>query len=152
MNKIVYIDAREEARSKYFVKMCPESILFLRARLSDEAFMAAHYIMLYLGDDHGYVEEINEGTSKEELALVLRVPVEKVDSVMKELFDLGVYRKYRYEGQAKKEPTKWSINPCLGYRGELMADVLIGTFDNTPLSDHFKVLVKQQEEFLAMLS
>lgn len=120
-----------------FQKHFTNSWKFLQRELSTLEFKAASSLAILAKANTNSLEPIDDNTAYKELSEILGVSINKVDSVLKKLWDYGIYGKFEVK-QADKPYTKhWLLNPYLSFSGKVLHSDIAQLFKGTHIAKAF---------------
>lgn len=120
-----------------FRKDYTNSWRFLQKTLTALEFKAAMGLALMAKANTNSLEPINDETGVRELSERLDVSVNKVTSVIKKLYDLGVYGKFSVAKVDTPYKKFWILNPYLSFSGKLIESDIAELFEGTHIQKAF---------------
>lgn len=120
-----------------FRKDYTNSWKFLQKNLTPLQMSAAMALALMAKANTNSLEPINDETGVRELSEKLNVSVNKVTSVLKKLYELGVYGKFAVAEIDAPFKKFWILNPYLSFSGKLINSDIADLFAKTHIYKAF---------------
>lgn len=121
----------------YFQKHYTTSWQFLRLKTSNIEFAAATRLAIMAKANTNSLQPLNDESTIETLVHVLGVSKNKVNLVLRKLFDLGVYGKFEVSNKAIGYHKYWVFNPYLSFSGQLIKSDIANLFRGTEVASAF---------------
>ena len=121
-----------------FKKDYTQSWKYLFNNLSALEFKAAYSLALMAKANTNSLEPLSDETTYQELSKILKVGKNKVDKVLKRLFEIGVYGRFEVYDKNKPYTKFWLLNPYLSFDGKLIRSDIANLFKGTEIALNFK--------------
>lgn len=118
----------------FFKKHYTTSWNYLRNELTNIEFAAALRLAIMAKANTNSLEPLNDNTTLSTLVEVLGVSINKVNTVLKKLFDLGVYGKFEIVDASKGYTRYWLFNPFLSFSGQIIKSDIANLFKGTKVA------------------
>lgn len=120
-----------------FKKDYTKSWKFLQKHLTPLEMSASMALALMAKANTNSLEPINDETGVREISKRINVSVNKVTSVLKKLYDLGVYAKFSVSKIDMPFKKFWILNPYLSFSGKLIHSDIAELFIDTHIERAF---------------
>ena len=120
-----------------FRKDYTNSWKFLQKNLTPLEFSAAMALALMAKANTNSLEPINDETGVRELSEKINVSINKVNNVIKKLYELGVYGRFSVAKIDVPFKKFWILNPYLSFNGKLIHSDIAELFQGTHITKAF---------------
>ncbi len=110
---------------------------YLDDNLTALEFNAAYTLALMAKANTNSLEPLCDETTFVELAKLLNVGKNKITTILKTLFDYGVYGRFEVADQRKQFGKFWIFNPYLSFSGKLIHSDIAELFKGTLIAINF---------------
>lgn len=130
-------DSEKWIPSAIFKKDYVESWQYLKEELSAIEFKAAYSLALLAKANTNSLQPLNDDTTYTALTEILDVSKNKVDSVLKRLWNLGVYGKFEVVDPSVNYTKYWLLNPYLSFSGQVIKSDIGNLFKGTRIAREY---------------
>ncbi len=111
---------------------------YLSNNLNALEFKAAYNLALMAKANTNSLQPLSDETTYRQLSKILQVSKNKVDKVLKRLFEIGVYGRFEVYDKTKPYTKFWLLNPYLSFDGKLIRSDIANLFQGTEIALNFK--------------
>lgn len=117
-----------------FKKTYTISWQYLKENFSPLEFRAAFSLAMLAKANSNSLEPLSDETTYIELSQILGVSKNRVDVVLKKLFEYGVYGRFDVNDKAKGRTKFWILNPYLSFSGRVIVSDIADLFRGTMIA------------------
>lgn len=121
-----------------FKKNYTTSWKWLKANTTHLQFIAAIGLSYLAKANTNSLEPINDETALKDLSELLDISKNRINNVLKKLFELGVYGRFEVRDPDKPYTKYWILNPFLSFSGKLITSDIAELFKGTHIAKAFK--------------
>ena len=121
-----------------FHKSFKNSWAFLRRELTALEINAVISMVVLSSANNCSLEPLNDSTTIGEIANHLHISISKTKSVLKTLYEYGVYGKFEISIPDKPYTKYWILNPFLSFNGTVIDTIIFKLFKETHVGKSFK--------------
>ena len=131
------LDSEIFEKDAIFQKSYSNSWRYLEATLSNLEYCVANRLALMAKANTNSLEPLNDETTIDTLVSVLKIGKNKVNTVLKKLFELGVYGKFEVVKVGVPYTKYWVFNPYLVFSGKIIKSDIARLFEGTEVEKAF---------------